>query len=101
MLSSKQRATLRSMANGIDTIMQVGKDGITDNLVTTVSDALEARELIKLKVLDNSAETPRSAAEALAQATGADSISLMCLTENVRWKSIQTFLKLLELLSMI
>lgn len=72
MLSSKQRATLRSMANGIDTIMQIGKDGVTENLITTVSDALEARELIKLKVLDNSAETPRSAAEALAQATGAD-----------------------------
>ena len=91
MLSSKQRATLRSMANGIDTIMQVGKDGVTDNLITTIDDALEARELIKvrvletagdsakearelikLKVLDNSAETPRSAAESLAQATGAD-----------------------------
>ena len=72
MLSSKQRATLRSMANGIDTIMQIGKDGVTENLITTVSDALEARELIKLKVLDNSAETPRSAAEALAEATGSD-----------------------------
>ena len=72
MLNSKQRATLRSMANGIDTIMQVGKDGVTDNLINTINDALEARELIKLKVLDNSAETPRSAAEALAQATGAD-----------------------------
>lgn len=60
------------MANGIDTIMQVGKDGVTDNLITTIDDALEARELIKLKVLDNSAETPRSAAESLAQATGAD-----------------------------
>ena len=72
MLSSKQRATLRSMANGIDTIMQIGKDGVTENLITTVSDALEARELIKLKVLDNSAETPSSAAEALAEATGAD-----------------------------
>ena len=72
MLGSKQRATLRSMANGIDTIMQIGKDGVTENLITTVSDALEARELIKLKVLDNSAETPRSAAEALAEATGAD-----------------------------
>ena len=72
MLSSKQRATLRSMANGIDTIMQICKDGVTENLITTGSDALEARELIKLKVLDNSAETPRSAAEALAEATGAD-----------------------------
>ncbi len=72
MLNSKQRATLRGMANGMDTIMQVGKDGVTDNLVATVNDALEARELIKLKVLDNSGETPRSAAEALAEGTGAE-----------------------------
>ena len=72
MLTSKQRARLRSLSNDMDTIMQVGKDGVTDNLITTIDDALEARELIKLKVLDNSAETPRSAAEALAQATGAD-----------------------------
>ena len=71
-LTSKQRAYLRSLATAEPTIMQVGKDGVTDNLITTIDDALEARELIKLKVLDNSAETPRSAAEALAQATGAD-----------------------------
>ena len=71
MLSSKQRATLRSMANGIDTIMQIGKDGVGEHLVKTVSDALEARELIKLSVLDNCAWSPREAAEALAEATDA------------------------------
>lgn len=71
-LTSKQRAYLRSLAVNEPTIMQVGKDGITENLVKTVSDALEARELIKLSVLENSAESPRSAAEALAMATGAD-----------------------------
>jgi RNA-binding protein len=71
-LTSKQRAYLRSLAVNEPTIMQVGKDGITENLVKTVSDALEARELIKLSVLENSEESPRSAAEALAEATGAD-----------------------------
>ena len=71
-LTSKQRAYLRSLAVNEPTIMQVGKDGITENLVKTVSDALEARELIKLSVLENSEESPRSAAEALAMATGAD-----------------------------
>ena len=71
-LTSKERAYLRSLAVNEPTIMQVGKDGITENLVKTVSDALEARELIKLSVLENSAESPRSAAEALAMATGAD-----------------------------
>lgn len=71
-LTSKDRAYLRSLAVNEPTIMQVGKDGITENLIKTVSDALEARELIKLSVLENSEESPRSAAEALAEATGAD-----------------------------
>lgn len=68
-LTSKQRAYLRSLATAEPTIMQIGKDGIGENLVKTVSDALEARELIKLSVLDNCAWTPREAAEALAEAT--------------------------------
>ena len=72
MLTSKQRAQLRALANPIDTIMQVGKGGVTENLITTVSDALEARELIKLRVLENSDYTPREAADTLAEATGAD-----------------------------
>ena len=61
MLTSKQRAQLRALANPIDTIMQVGKGGVTENLITTVSDALEARELIKLRVLENSDYTPGEA----------------------------------------
>ena len=72
MLNSKERAALRSMAAQIQPIMQIGKGGISENLAKTVSDALEARELIKLSVLENSEESPRSAAEALAEATGAD-----------------------------
>ena len=53
-LTSKQRAQLRGLANSIDTILHVGKDGIGDNLVKQADDALEARELIKGKVLENS-----------------------------------------------
>ena len=49
MLTSKQRARLRSMSNDMDTIMQVGKDGVNENMIKTVSDALEARELIKMR----------------------------------------------------
>ena len=70
-LTSKQRAQLRSLAADIPTIIQIGKDGIGENLIKTVGDALEARELIKLSVLESCGETPRSAAEALAGATGA------------------------------
>ena len=76
MITSKQRAYLRAMASGIPTIMQIGKGGITDNLVKTVSDALEARELIKLSVLENSEESARSAAEALAELCEADIVAV-------------------------
>ena len=64
-LTSKQRAQLRGLANSIDTILHVGKDGIGDNLVKQANDALEARELIKGKVLENSMLTAREAAEEL------------------------------------
>lgn len=65
------------MASTCDTIMQIGKGGVNDNLVKTVSDALEARELIKLRVLENSGYTPREAAEELAEATGADVVTVI------------------------
>ena len=68
-LTSKQRAQLRGLANGIDTILIVGKDGIGDNLVKQADDALEARELIKGRVLENSLLSAREAAEELAQRT--------------------------------
>ena len=72
MLNTKQRAALRSMAAQIQPIMQIGKGGVSENLVKTVSDALEARELIKLSVLENCDYTTRDIAEELAEATGAD-----------------------------
>ena len=68
-LTSKQRAQLRGLANSIDTILHVGKDGIGDNLVKQADDALEARELITGKVLETSLLSSREAAEALASAT--------------------------------
>ena len=77
MLTSKQRARLRAMANSLDTIFQVGKGGIEASLVKGVSDALEARELIKLRVLDNAAYSAREAADALSAATGADVVSVI------------------------
>ena len=77
MLTSKQRAYLRGLANGERAIMQIGKDGVGENLVKTVSDALEARELIKLTVLENSMETPKEAANTLADACGADVVGVV------------------------
>lgn len=74
MITSKQRAYLRGLANGIPTIMQIGKGGIGENLIKTVSDALEARELIKLRVLENSGYTAREAAEEIAEKVSAEVI---------------------------
>ena len=77
MITSKERAYLRGLANKIPAIMQVGKGGVGENLIKTVSDALEARELIKLTVLENSYETPREVADSLAEATGADVVGVV------------------------
>ena len=77
-LTSKQRAQLRALANGIETILQVGKDGIGENLIRQADDALEARELIKGRVLDNNIEyDARSAAAALAQATRSEVVQVI------------------------
>ena len=76
-LRSSQRARLRSLAGDLPTIMQIGKGGITENLVVTVSDALESHELIKLSVLDNCDYTVREAAEELAEATRATVVSVI------------------------
>lgn len=75
MLSSKQRAYLRGLGQSCPAIMQIGKSGITENLLKTVSDALEARELVKLSVLDNCGEDPRAVLDALCEALGADGVS--------------------------
>lgn len=76
MLTGKQRATLRSLANDLDPIFQVGKGGISEEMCRQISNALEARELIKLTVLENSGYTAREAAEAIAEACGAEVVSV-------------------------
>ena len=76
-ITSKQRSKLKSIAAKLSPVTQIGKGGITDNLLKTLSDALEARELIKLKVLENSEESPRSAAEALAAATNSEVVTVI------------------------
>ena len=76
-LTSKQRAQLRSLATNLDTIVHVGKDGIGDNLIKQVNDALEARELIKGRVLENSLLTAREAAEELAVAARCEVVQVI------------------------
>ena len=66
MITGKQRAFLRKEAHGIQPIFQIGKDGITDELLTGLAQALEARELIKIHVLENCELTPREASDQLS-----------------------------------
>ena len=75
MLTSKQRAYLRSMAQSLDTIFQVGKGGITDEMCTQIANALEARELIKARVLENSGYTAKDAANDIAEKIDCDVVS--------------------------
>ena len=77
MLTSKQRAYLRSMANVLDTIFQIGKSGITPEIRDAVDKALEARELIKMNVLDNTMIGAKEAAGILADRTGADVVQII------------------------
>ncbi|MBQ9857672.1 MAG: YhbY family RNA-binding protein [Oscillospiraceae bacterium] len=74
MINSRQRAQLRGMANQLDVIVHVGKGGISNNLVTQVNDALEARELIKGKVLDNSLLTAREVCDELCKLCRAEPV---------------------------
>ena len=77
MINSRQRAQLRGLANGIDTILIVGKDGVTENVARQCADALEARELIKGKVLDNSLLTAREVCDELCAACRAEPVQVI------------------------
>ncbi len=76
-ITSKQRAQLRGMAMSLDTIIQIGKGGITDSVVESVNAALRARELVKGKVLENSMLTAREACDALCEACKADGVQVI------------------------
>ena len=76
-MDSKTRAKLRSLANPIDAILQVGKNGLGAALQKPVDGALTAREMIKLTVLETCPETPREMAAALAAATGAEVVQVV------------------------
>ena len=83
MLTSKQRAYLRSLAVDLDTILMVGKSGMSPELTKQADDALEARELIKRELIkgkvltETSPLSPREAAEELAQATSSEVVQVI------------------------
>ncbi len=77
MLTSKERAELRSQATTIDTTLMVGKGGITDALIAEAENQLDTRELVKGKVLEGAMMTPREVCDELCEATGAEGIAVI------------------------
>jgi len=77
MLTSKERAELRSRANSLDTTLMVGKGGITDALIAEADNQLTARELVKGKVLEGALLSPREASDTICVATGADGVAVV------------------------
>ena len=76
-MTSKQRAYLKGLAMNLEPIFQVGKSSVTPELTQDVEEALEARELIKISVLQNCLDDPRQMAEVLAERTHADVVQVI------------------------
>ena len=76
-LTSKQRAQLRGLANSLEPIVHIGKEGISDSLVKQADEALEARELIKCKVLENAMLTAKEACQEMAVRTRSEAVQVI------------------------
>ena len=76
-MTSKERAYLRGLANRVPSLYQVGKDGVTENVVKQIDDALNARELIKGNVLENAMMSAREVAEELAEKTASQVVQVI------------------------
>ena len=77
MLTSQERAELRAQANSLETTLMVGKGGVTDAVIAEAETQLEARELVKGKVLEGAMMTPREVSDAICEATGADGVAVI------------------------
>jgi len=96
MFTSKQRSNLKSLASGIEPIGQIGKSGVTDGVIESVEKALDARELIKLSVLQNADSSPDEYAEELARKTGAEVVCVIGKKIVLYRRSEKQFVKHIE-----
>ena len=80
MLTSKERADFRAQANGLEVTLMVGKGGVSDTLLAEAEKVLEARELVKGRVLETAMMTAREASDAICEGTGAEGISCVGAT---------------------
>ena len=77
MITTKQRAMLRALGNALEPVMQIGKEGISENSLIAIEGLLEARELIKINVLKTCELTPREVIEVLRERLGADPVQVI------------------------
>ena len=77
MITSKQRAYLRGLGNTVETILQIGKSGISDTVAAQVNEALTASELVKMRVLETAPVTPKEAAVELAERLSAEVVQVI------------------------
>ena len=87
MLTSKERAALRAQANGLETTLMVGKGGAAENVILEAEKLLDAKELVKGRVLETALMTAREASDAICEATGAEGVSTVGATFVIYRKS--------------
>ena len=97
MITTKQRALLRALANTLEPAMQIGKDGLTNNSFVEINNLFEARELFKISVLKNCDYTPRELAGIIQEKTGCEIVQCIGLKIVVYKKSTRKGFKHIEL----
>lgn len=98
MITTKQRAFLRGLGNALDPVMQIGKEGFSSNSKETVEGLLEARELVKIKVLNNCELTPKEMMKVICDETGADPVQVIGRVLIIYRKSSKQDFKHIELI---
>ena len=98
MITTKQRATLRALANTLDPVMQIGKEGLSENSIEQIKNLFEARELFKINVLKNCDQTPRELAQEIQELTGCEIVQCIGLKIVLYKKSTKKNFKHIELI---
>ena len=98
MMTIKQRAFLRGLGNALEPVMQIGKDGFFENSQVALDGLLEARELVKIKVLNNCEQTPKEMMRIICDKTKADPVQVIGRSLIVYRKSSKKDFKHIELI---
>lgn len=98
MITTKQRAMLRGLGNALEPVMQIGKDGFSENSQEALNGLLEARELVKIKVLNNSSISPKDMMKLICEKTGAEPVQVIGSKLIVYRKSNKKDVKHIELI---